>query len=412
MSQAISPKTRQGRQEVVGQLGAQRRPFGRLGGQGLENQPGFHQFVLEFDGPHLAGGDLETRTGPIRRCQGSVGAGGGAEQRQQGTQDPGVGVPGRGRWHGLSVIRRRSPRANNAGAFRFLRARLAQGPRDRDMLSLSHAERSEAAGSSVGRSRVIGLSLDHPAWTRRRDGAPPLIVAHRGASAVEPENSIAAFRRADADGADGVELDVLACATGEVVVFHDDDLVRLGNRPEKIAGLPLAALREVRLTSGATIPTLDEVLAACGPRLLVNVELKASGVAPAGLRALVDAVATMIDEAGAGMHERVLVSSFYPRAIALWRRRAPRVRAGLLFEREAPLPLRRAWALRWLRPFSAHPEAVLCTPHAVRRWHRRGYAVNVWTVDDAIALRRFAEMGVDAIITNDPARSRRALIGS
>ena len=133
----------------------------------------------------------------------------------------------------------------------------------------------------------MGLSLDHPAWARRRQGAPPLIVAHRGASAVEPENSIAAFRRAAADGADGVELDVLLCATGEVVVFHDDDLVRLGNRPEKIATLSLAALRAVRLTSGATIPTLDEVLAACGPRLLANIELKASGISVGQMRASV-----------------------------------------------------------------------------------------------------------------------------
>ena len=255
-------------------------------------------------------------------------------------------------------------------------------------------------------------SEDGVSWGGGGRGETPLIVAHRGASAIEPENSIAAFRRAAADGADGVELDVLACATGEVVVFHDDDLVRLGARPERIAAVSLGAVRSVRLISGATIPTLEEVLEACGPRLLVNVELKASGVTVGGLRALVDAVATILDRAGGGISERVLVSSFHPRAIALWHRRAPDVRAGLLFERAAPLPLRRAWALRWLRPFSAHPEAVLCTPETVRRWHRRGYRVNVWTVDDAIALRRFADMRVDGIITNDPARSRRALTDS
>ena len=68
--------------------------------------------------------------------------------------------------------------------------------------------------------------------------------------------------------------------------------------------------------------------------------------------------------------------------------------------------------MRWLRPFSAHPEAILCTPESVSRWHRRGYRVNVWTVDDAVALRRFAEMQVDGIITNHPARSRQALAGS
>ncbi len=96
-------------------------------------------------------------------------------------------------------------------------------------------------------------------WGRRAN-AGPLVIGHRGASAREPENSLPAFRRAALDGADGVELDVLCCATGEVVVFHDDDLLRLAGRPYRVAGLPWAALREVRLSGGATIPTLEEAL--------------------------------------------------------------------------------------------------------------------------------------------------------
>jgi glycerophosphoryl diester phosphodiesterase len=248
-----------------------------------------------------------------------------------------------------------------------------------------------------------------PTWSNREVGAPPLIIAHRGSSAIEPENSLAAFRQAAVDGADGIELDVLLCATGEAVVFHDDDLVRLAGRSERIADLSLTAIRDVRLMSGAAIPTLDEVFEQCGEALLLNVELKASGIAHAGCLALVDRVAGIVARAGASVSDRVLVSSFHPRVLAYWRRRAPRVPAGLLFEREAPLPLRRAWALPWLRPFSAHPESVLCTPRAIRGWQRRGYRVNVWTVDDAVDVRRFARMGVDAIITNHPARSREAL---
>lgn len=237
----------------------------------------------------------------------------------------------------------------------------------------------------------------------------PLLLAHRGASAIEPENSLLAFRRAAADGADGVELDVLVCATGEVVVFHDDDLARLGDRPDRIARLSLTEIRDVRLVSGATIPTLDEALDACGDDLLVNVELKVSGVTAPGLRRLVEAAAGVLARRGPRVFERVLVSSFHARAIALWRHVAPDVKAGLLFERAASLPLRRRWALRWLRPFSAHPEASLCSPRAVRAWHSRGYRVIAWTVDDVRQLRGLAAMGVDGIITNDPARARRAL---
>lgn len=247
-------------------------------------------------------------------------------------------------------------------------------------------------------------------WVRRPAGRP-LVVGHRGASALAPENGLDAFARARADGADGVELDVLCCATGEVVVFHDDDLVRLAGRPERIAALSLSAIRETRLTSGAAIPTLEEALEACGPTMLVNVELKASGFlgnAPGRpLAALVDRVAAVVEKTGTA--SRVLVSSFHPRAVRLWQRRAPHVPAGLLFEREAPLPMRRAWAAPLLRPFALHPEMVLCHPADVRRWHAQGYLVNVWTVDDSATLRAAAEMGVDGIITNDPARTRAIL---
>src|SRR5262245_51611322 len=102
-------------------------------------------------------------------------------------------------------------------------------------------------------------------WGPRPAGAGPLVIGHRGASARAPENSVEAFARARTDGADGVELDVLCCATGEVVVFHDDDLVRLAGRPERIDALSLAALREVHLQGGARIPTLEEAFEACGP---------------------------------------------------------------------------------------------------------------------------------------------------
>ena len=132
------------------------------------------------------------------------------------------------------------------------------------------------------------------------------------------------------------------------------------------------------------------------------------GVPLREIRALVEAVATIVKRPEVA--PRILISSFHPYAIAAWRRRLPAVRAGLLFEAEAPLPLRRAWALPWLRSFSAHPEAVLCDATSVARWHRRGLRVSVWTVDAAPDLRRFAAMGVDGIITNDPAAARRALL--
>jgi glycerophosphoryl diester phosphodiesterase len=246
------------------------------------------------------------------------------------------------------------------------------------------------------------------AWSKR--GAPgqfgPLVIGHRGASAHEPENSLRAFRRAALDGADGVELDVLCCATGEVVVFHDDDLMRLAGRSDRIDRMPFSAVREVTLAGGVTIPTLEESLEACGS-MLVNVELKTASLHDRAVPALVARVADIVDRTGAA--ERVLVSSFSPVAVWLWRRARPAVKAALLFESEAPLPLRRAWALPLLHPFAAHPDQRLVTPDGIARWHEAGYAVNTWTVDDPRRLRELRDLGIDGVISNDPAGARDAL---
>ncbi len=244
--------------------------------------------------------------------------------------------------------------------------------------------------------------MSEPAsWGRRER---PLIIAHRGASADAVENTLAAFRRARADGADGVELDVMRCGSGEVIVFHDDDLERLARRPERIRTTPFSALREVDLGGGERIPLLDEVLEELGP-LLCNVELKSrSSVRDDGLAA---AVATILRRHATGA--RALVSSFDPLLLARFRVAAPHLATGLLFAHDQALPLRRAWAASVLHPTAMHPEAALVDARAVRQWHARGMAVNVWTVDAAAELRLLAALGVDGLITNRPKFARSVL---
>jgi glycerophosphoryl diester phosphodiesterase len=243
-------------------------------------------------------------------------------------------------------------------------------------------------------------------WQRATPGRP-LVIAHRGASALATENTAAAFQRAAQDRADGVELDVQTAATGEVVVFHDDDLARLAGRPDRVAALSWSRLRKVALPGGERIPTLLEAFEACGPGLLVNVELKSGGLFDAAVPALVEAVARVVtDGQRAG---RVLVSSFDPRAVALWMDRAPGVPAALLCERGGLAAAAKALALPLLRPRAVHPQSTLCHPGLVRALHERGYLINTWTVDDPRELRALSDMGVDGIISNDPAAARAAL---
>src|SRR5258708_32814116 len=112
---------------------------------------------------------------------------------------------------------------------------------------------------------------------RRRDGAPPFIVGHRGVRGEAPENTMQAFELAATSGADGVELDVRLCRSGEVVVFHDPTLARMtgGRDPRAVADVPMIDLRQVDLGGGEGVPLLTEVLAwAEGRGLSVNVEIK------------------------------------------------------------------------------------------------------------------------------------------
>src|SRR5512138_3482216 len=106
----------------------------------------------------------------------------------------------------------------------------------------------------------------------------PLVLGHRGASADAPENTLAAFRLAMAQGADGVELDVWRCATGEVVVTHDEDTRRVAGASLRVPDAPLAALRALDVGAfagprfgGERMPLLSEVLEAL-PGAVVNVE--------------------------------------------------------------------------------------------------------------------------------------------
>ncbi len=239
--------------------------------------------------------------------------------------------------------------------------------------------------------------------------ARPFVFAHRGSSADAPENTLAAFARARADGADGVELDVMQCASGEVVVFHDDDLERLCGVPGMLREQSWTQLRTLSV-GGEPIPLLDEVIEVVGPELFINVELKAKP----GLRArvlddgLAPAVAAVLRRHDHGP-ARFVVSSFDPVLLARFAAQRPELETALLFAADQALPLRHGWPARLLRTQGVHPEAALVNERRVAAWRRQGLAVRVWTVDDADELRYLASLGVDAVITNRPRDALRVL---
>ncbi len=239
----------------------------------------------------------------------------------------------------------------------------------------------------------------HSEWL---SGRRPLNVAHRGASAAAPENTLAAFRVALELGADGVELDVQLSRDGAAIVCHNFTVDETTDGHGLIRDMSLAELRALDAGSwfgpefaGERIPTLQEVIDLIGDRALLDVEMKTVSPCSDGLEARVAEIIAAND-----LHRQVLVSSFNP--LALWRLRRidPRLPRGLLYAPDLPLYLRRAW----LRPL-ARPE-VLCPHHTMvdADYMRRmgDCPINVWTVDDPVEMQRLIGLGVKAIITNRP----------
>lgn len=221
----------------------------------------------------------------------------------------------------------------------------------------------------------------------------PLVIAHRGASAEAPENSLSAFALALEQGADGIELDVQLSADGWPIVMHDARVDRTTNGQGYVANLTLAQLRTLDGGDGRSVPTLDEVFEAFGPALLYNVELKDRGWRDHGLLA---SVADRIE--GHHLEDRVLVSSFNPMTI----RRARRHLAKRIPVAVIRMPGLQQYAY-WLASGEAdHPHHTLVDERYMAWATNRGYRVHVWTVDDPARAQRLASLGVNAIITNNP----------
>ncbi len=206
-----------------------------------------------------------------------------------------------------------------------------------------------------------------------------LVIGHRGAPRTAPENTPAAFESADRMGADGVELDVWWAPTAGLVVHHDappDD-------PELLAALP----------------TLSEVLDACGDRMLVNVEIKnAADEADVDLDVVGPTIAELIRRGRRHAH-RWLISSFSWSTIELCRKVSTAVPTAFLVVDATGDAVERTVRAGHR---AIHPWADALTGEIVGRCHAAGLAVNTWTCNDPARLVEFAAMGVDGVCTDVP----------
>jgi len=242
--------------------------------------------------------------------------------------------------------------------------------------------------------------------------ARPLVIAHRGASAYAPENTLAAFTLAAEQQADAIELDVDLTRDGHVVVMHDATIDRTTDGHGRVADLTLAEVRRLEAGawkaaafSGERVPLLEEVFEALGQRMLINVEIKGMSLRGSGIEAK---VAALIEKHG--LIDRALVSSFNPFALRRAKYLNPRLACGLIYAPDLPIFLRDAWLAPLIPGLDArHPHHSQVNQVLVDRFHARGWAVNVWTVNQAGIARTMAEAGVDGLMGDDPVLIRQAL---
>lgn len=247
-----------------------------------------------------------------------------------------------------------------------------------------------------------------PVATNVRAAAVPLVIAHRGASGVAPENTITAFQLAADIGSDLIELDVHKTRDGHLVVIHDATVDRTakGTYRGAIANLTLEQIRSLDAggwkslqTRGERVPTLEEALLSTDGQAMFLIENKVTGLE----REIAEVIRST------GMQNNVVFQSFDASSVKTFRGIMPEVPAGVLFgnpgihddvDRAAALVEQ---ALRANASVVAVNYGAV-TPAFVRYVQARGLNVWTWTVNQEADMRRMLDAGVDGIITDYPER--------
>jgi glycerophosphoryl diester phosphodiesterase len=270
----------------------------------------------------------------------------------------------------------------------------------------------------------------HSATPLTRPTPPPLVIAHRGASVDAPEHTLAAYRAALEQGADGLECDVRLTADGHLVCVHDRRVDRTTDGRGVVSTLELADLKTLDFAARhggwqdledpeqpdqdrsqvLTLETLLGLVVDLGRRVDLTIETK-HPTRYAGLveRRLVDLLRRHGLAAPRGAERaRVAVMSFSWLGLRRVRSLAPRLPTVLLMDR-VPLRFRDGTLPVGVGVAGPSIQIVRSHPRYVRRVQQHGHRVYVWTVNDAADVRRCRDAGVDAVITDRPLATRNLL---
>ena len=219
------------------------------------------------------------------------------------------------------------------------------------------------------------------------------IIGHRGACAHEPENTLLSVRRAIADGADMIEIDVRPCED-QIIVIHDDTLERTTNGSGSVYEKSFQQLRELDAGKGEQIPTLEEVLELTRDKLPLNIEIKDAKVT------------TKVCELVRNFPDQVLISSFDSDAIRQARKLLPTVPIGVLAHHENGAAEKMLELATELQATTVNPHVDSVTPELVKRCHKSGYQVLAYTARTEEQLSNLLASGADGCFADDPAWAR------
>jgi len=247
----------------------------------------------------------------------------------------------------------------------------------------------------------------------------PLIFAHRGCSSLAPENTMASFKLAREVGSPGIELDIHLCASGELVVTHDDSLKRTTGLDKKVEAASLAEIRALDAGSwfdpafaGERIPLLDEVIDEFVPGTYIDIELKTRkrgqdpfpGIFARSLKAREAAHRKKHPETGE-LWSWITVSSFNPLALAAFKKEAPEYATSAIWSNDEELPSylhngEGRWLARcdYLKPI--HSKATRLSQALLSIVG--GRPMVPWVVDDPELAHTLVDRGCVGVITNRP----------
>jgi glycerophosphoryl diester phosphodiesterase len=229
-----------------------------------------------------------------------------------------------------------------------------------------------------------------------------LIIGHRGASNIAPENTLKAFQKAIELGADYIEFDNRLSKDSEIVVMHDNNTLRTTGHNAEVRDMTLKELKSLDCGEGEQIPTLLEVIEIAKGKIGLQIEVCAGGMAE-------QLVSVLRDN---DLIQSSIISSFQYKELLNIQKLEPNLKLAFLWLEVIVSPeMIKKFTQKAIRKnlYAVHPPYKTIDIDYLNFAHKNNLKVNIWTVNSKEAMKKFIQMGVDGIITDNIQNAKKAL---